>query len=127
MHRRTIRNLGVLAAVTCVALSAIAAANAAGMRVIGSGHSAGTFAVTAASGNKDNAHSLWIRGYGRGLSGMGVVACSHGFTSIGSKSTSFSNMRSGKLYRLRMPFKGDCQITASLSGSGRIRLQILAT
>jgi len=53
---------------------------------------------------------------------MGLVACSRGIGSIGST----THMRSGRLYRLRMPFRGDCEVTASLTGSGRIRLQILA-
>jgi hypothetical protein len=35
-------------------------------------------------------------------------------------------MRFGRVYTLRMPFRGDCQVSASLSGSGHIRLQILA-
>jgi hypothetical protein len=82
--------------------------------------------VAAASGSKNHARVIYLRGYGRGLTGMGVVACSKGIASIGSKSTQFSHLSSGHLYRLRMPFRGDCQVTASLSGSGRIRLQILA-
>jgi hypothetical protein len=93
--------------------------------VIGKGSSSGDFAVTAASGSKKRAKALYIRGYGRGLSGTAVVACSRGF-SIGSKSKSFKAMRSGRLYRIPLPFAGDCDVTASLSGSGRIRLQILA-
>ena len=124
---RMFRTLLVGATIVAVAISAIASADAAGLKVIGSARSSGEFAVAAANGNKNHAHSLWLRGYGRGLSGMGVVACSKGFTSIGSKTTQLNSMRSGKLYRLRMPFKGDCQVTASLSGSGRIKLQILAT
>jgi hypothetical protein len=123
---RYFRTLLIGAAIVAVAVSAIASANAAGLRVIGSARSSGEFAVAAANGNKNHAHSLWLRGYGHGLSGMGVVACSRGFTSIGSKTTQLNSMRSGKLYRLRMPFRGDCQVTASLSGSGRIKLQILA-
>jgi len=124
--RRTVRTLFVAAAIAGVAVSSIASANAAGLRVIGSARSSGEFAVAAANGSKNHARVIYLRGYGRGLSGMGVVACSRGFTSIGSKSTELSHMRSGRLYKLRMPFRGDCQVTASLSGSGRIRLQILA-
>jgi hypothetical protein len=115
----------VVAAALAVSAFAVSA-SAASPHVIGSARSSGQFAVAAANGQKSNTHVAFIRGYGHGLSGMGVVACSRGFTSIGSKSTSFDSMRSGRLYRLRLPFKGDCQITASLSGSGRIRLQILA-
>lgn len=123
---RTVRTLLVAAVLAGVAVSTVAAANAAGLRVIGSARSSGEFAVTAASGSKNHARVIYLRGYGHGLSGMGVVACSKGIASIGSKSTNLSHMRSGRLYKLRMPFRGDCQVTASLSGSGRIRLQILA-
>ncbi len=124
---RKVRTLLVAAVMAGVAVSTVAAANAAGLRVIGSARSSGEFAVAAANGSKNHASVIYVRGYGRGLSGMGVVACSRGFTSIGSKSTDLSHMRSGHLYRLRMPFSGgDCQVTASLGGSGGIRLQILA-
>jgi hypothetical protein len=124
---RAIRTLIVAAVVAGVAVPAAAAANAvAGLKVIGSARSSGDFAVAAANGNKNNAHVIYLRAYGRGLSGMGVVACSRGIASIGSKSTELGQMRSGRLYKLRMPFRGDCQVTASLSGSGNIRLQILA-
>lgn len=124
--RRTVRTLLIAAAITAVAVSGIGSASAAGLRVIGSSRSSGEFAVTAASGSKNHARVIYLRGYGHGLSGMGVVACSKGIASIGSKSTDLSHMRSGRLYKLRMPFRGDCQVTASLSGSGHIRLQILA-
>jgi hypothetical protein len=123
---RVFRTLVIGAFIAAVAVSAIASANAAGLRVIGSARSSGDFAVAAANGEKKHARVIYLRGYGRGLSGMGVVACSKGIASIGSKSTQLSHMRSGRLYRLPMPFRGDCQVTASLSGSGRIRLQILA-
>jgi hypothetical protein len=123
---RILRRLLSGAVIASVAATAIASANATGLRVIGSARSSGDFAVAAASGSKNHARVIYLRGYGRGLTGMGVVACSKGIASIGSKSTQFSHLSSGHLYRLRMPFRGDCQVTASLSGSGRIRLQILA-
>jgi hypothetical protein len=120
-------SVSVAAIVLAVAGVKFAGAATHGLRVIGNGHSSGEFAVTAASGHKSDAHALYLRGYGRGLSGMGVVACSKGIASIGSKSTQLGSMRSGRLYRLQMPFRGDCDVTASLSGSGTIRLQILAS
>jgi len=67
-----------------VALSTVAAANAAGLRVIGSARSSGDFAVAAANGSKKHAHVIYLRGYGRDLSEMGLVACSRGIGSIGS-------------------------------------------
>jgi hypothetical protein len=107
------------------AATELANAETSSLRVIGQARSSGDFAVAAASGDKDNAHAIYLRGYGRKLAGFGVMACSRG-SSIGSKSTRLRSMVSGRLYRLRMPFAGDCTVTASLSGSGRIRLQILA-
>jgi hypothetical protein len=115
-----------LLAVLGGALVMTAAANAATLRVIGSGQSAGDFAVTSADGSKRNAHAIYLRGYGRDLSATAVVSCSRGIASIGSRSTGLSSMRSGHLYRLRLPFAGDCDVVASLSGSGSIRLQVLA-
>lgn len=123
MKRKLTAALALMALVACVTT---ATATAGGLSVIGSSKSSGDFAVTAASGSKRNAHALYLRGYGRRLSGYAVVACSRGIASIGSKSTRFSRMTSGRLYRLRLPFVGRCDVTASLSGSGRIHLQILA-
>jgi hypothetical protein len=114
-----------LAATAALILTATAGASSSGLRVIGGGHSSGDFAVTSASGSKNGTHAVYLRGYGRGLSGLVVVACSRGY-SIGSKSTTLSRMSSGRLYRVRVPFSGDCDVTASLSGNGPIRLQILA-
>ena len=110
-----------------VPLVAVTATSAAPMfRVLKTSRSSGEFAVTALNASKDNANAVYVRGYGRDLSGLGVVACSKGLTSIGSRSTDLSSMSSGRLYRLRLPFRGgDCQITASLSGSGSIKLQVL--
>jgi hypothetical protein len=113
--------------VLVAALTIATAANAApALRIIGNSSSSGDFAVTAASAEKDNAAAIYVRGTGRDLSGFGVVACSRGIASIGSKTTTIKHMVSGKMYRLKQPFKGDCQITASLSGEGRIKLHILA-
>jgi hypothetical protein len=111
-----------------LAFASSADAAAASLRVIGngsSGSSSGEFAITVARGSKKKASALYIRGYGRDLSGHAVVACSRGF-SVGSKSKAFGAMRSGTLYRVPLPFAGDCEVTASLSGFGRIRLEILA-
>src|SRR5215510_11553073 len=74
-------------ALAALVLAASATAASSSLRVIGSSRSSGDFAVTAASGSKNGAHALYMRGYGRGLSGNGVVACSRGIASVGSKST----------------------------------------
>jgi hypothetical protein len=128
-----VKKVGALSALAVFALTGLALASstdsaAASLRVIGkgtSGSSSGEFAVTVARGSKKKANALYIRGYGRDLSGHAVVTCSRGL-SIGSKSKSFDAVRSGQLYRLPLPFAGDCEVTASLSGFGRIRLEILA-
>jgi hypothetical protein len=122
MKRKLTVLLALIALLACVAT---ATATAGGLRVIGSGKSSGQFAATAATGSKKRAHAVYVRGYGRGLSGHASVACSRGF-SIGSKSKSWDVMRSGRLYRVPLPFVGDCQVVAGLGGSGRIHLQILA-
>jgi len=93
--------------------------------VIGSSRSSGDIATTIADGDAKNTKAVYVRGYGRGLSGLATVICSRGF-SAGSKDTTLPRMVSGRLYRLRLPFAGDCTVAASLDGSGPIRLQILA-
>ena len=116
---------GLAALVFCLVLAASATAGPA-LRVLKTARSSGDFAVTSLSASKDRTQALYIRGYGRGLSGFAVVACSKGFSSIGSRSTQLNSMSSGRLYRLRLPFRGgDCDVTASLSGSGSIKLQVL--
>ena len=75
-----------------VALPATAATTS--LHVIGSARSSGDFAVAAANGSGKNAKAVYVRGYGRGLSGFAAVACSKGF-SIGSKSTTLTRMSSG--------------------------------
>jgi hypothetical protein len=116
----------ILLTLTLLAVTA-AAAGASPLRVIASAYSSGDFPVTAANGEKSPAHALYLRGHGHTLSGEAVVACSRGIASIGSKSTTLSHMAAGRLHRVRQPFVGDCQVTASLSGSGRITLQVLAS
>jgi hypothetical protein len=119
------RAVPLLAVVAALAVALPATAATTSLRVIGSARSSGDFAVAAANGSRKNAKAVYVRGYGRSLSGFAAVACSKGF-SVGSKSTTLSRMSSGELYKLRLPFAGDCDVTASLSGSGSIRLQILA-
>lgn len=104
---------------------AAAAVSASPLRVLASSSSRGDIAVTAASGSKEDATVLYMRGYGRGLSGRASVACSRGIADVGAKSTTLAHMISGRLYRLRLPFPGDCQVTGGINGRGPIRLQLL--
>ncbi len=115
----------LLAFVAALAVVLPATAATTSLGVLGSARSSGDFAVAVAYGHKNNAKEVYVRGYGRGLSSFAAVACSKGF-SVGSKSTRLVELTSGRLYKLRLPFAGDCDVTASLSGSGSIRLQILA-
>jgi hypothetical protein len=117
----------VLIVLAVAALTVTAAAVASpGLRVVGSSSSTGDFATTAPTAYVRGAHALYLRGTGRHLeNGMAWVACTR-VGSLGSKHTTIGRMVSGKLYRLRMAFPGDCQITASVTGSGPIKLQILA-
>ena len=111
-----------------VALTAAESATAAAstLRVIGSASASGEFAVAAANGSKKVARAMYLRGVGHNLSGFAVVACSRGF-SIGSRSATLAHMTSGRQYQLKLPNGGgDCTVTASLSGSGPIKLQVLA-
>jgi hypothetical protein len=117
-----------LIATVVVVLTAAAAATAgtSSLRVIGSSSSSGDFATTAPTAHARGVHALYLRGTGRHLeNGMAWVACTRG-SSLGSKQTTIGRMVSGRLYRLRMAFPGDCQVTASVTGSGPIKLQILA-
>lgn len=114
-----------LALVAALALASVAAA--APPKVIAHASSSGDFASVAVHASKRNASTIYVRGIGRNLAGFASVACSRGIASIGSKSTTFPRMTSGRLYALRLPFKrGNCQVVASLTGAGRITLQIVA-
>jgi hypothetical protein len=127
MKLRILRTIGYLA-IGVVAVSAAGTASAAssGLQVIGSARSSGDFAITAANGHKSGAKALYLRAYGRDLSAEAVVACSRGLASIGTKSTTLEHLQPGRLYRIKQPFAGECDVTASLNGSGAIRLQLLA-
>jgi hypothetical protein len=112
--------LALLALTGCLA----GVAAAAGWHVIGSSASSGDFAVTAANGSAHHPHHLAVRLSGRGVSGFAAVACSKGF-SIGSKTT---NYKGAGIHLLKLPMSNasSCDVTASVSGSGRITLRILA-
>ena len=95
----------IIAAAVAAVIVPTATAASSSLRVIGGGSAAGSFAVASASGSKRNMHQSYLRAYGRGLSGFAVVACSRGY-SVGSNSKTLSHMRSGQLYRLRLPMGG---------------------
>jgi hypothetical protein len=110
-----------------VIIAAVVALAGAGTALAGSQRTLVTAdgdGVTAASA-KAKSGSLYLRGYGRNLRALAVVVCSNR-GSTASSTTSLSSVQAGRLYRLNQPFGGDCTITASLGGSGRITLQLLA-
>jgi hypothetical protein len=105
--------------------ASLALAAASGWRVIGHASASGDFAVAAASGSANHPGTLAVRVTGGGaVSGLGIVACSKGFGSIGSTSTDFKGHY--KVLKLPMKKADSCQVTASASGSGRLKLEILA-
>lgn len=117
--------IAVLALVVWACAGAnIAAAAPGSLRVVGASQSSGASAITSADAIMKS-HAIYVRAYGRMLSAYVVTSCTHGF-SIGTNNQKFS-LRSGVLQQLKLPNGGgDCDVTASLSGSGSIRLQILA-
>jgi hypothetical protein len=98
-------------------------ATASGWRVVRSGSSTGDFAVKSISATVAHPHALAVRMIGRVDSGMGVVSCSKGL-GVASWSRSYS---SAGTFRLPMtPGAGSCDVVASIGGSGRVTVQILA-
>jgi hypothetical protein len=114
------------AALALSAFASVAPAASSALRVIGKNSSSGAFTVTSASAKKKTG-AIYIRGYGRNLYGQSEVFCRASSRSkpVSSNLKSFY-MREGQLYRVPQPFAGDCDVIASLSGSGKIRLEILA-
>jgi hypothetical protein len=105
-------------------LAFTASALAGGWRIIGRGAASGDVAAAAASGSARHPHQLAVRVRGHGaLTGFAAVACTRSF-SMASAATSF---RGAGVHLLRLPTPaGNCSVTASVSGSGRVRVQILA-
>jgi hypothetical protein len=114
----------VLLAVTPILLGAINA-NAAttGWHVVKSGSSNGQFAIQAINATVNHPIALSVRLAGSVHNGTAVVSCSKGF-GIGSWSRSYSHAGT---FRLPMTRRADsCDIIASVGGSGRVVVQILA-
>jgi hypothetical protein len=120
-----VKNLVVTAASLAILGSVFATAAQAAPRLIGASSASAPFAATTASGRSKKTTAVYVRGYGRNLSGQVGIACSRG-RSIASSWKTLDSLRSGQLYRLSVPLAGDCAVTASLRGRGQIRLQILA-
>lgn len=124
------RLIVAVVAVSALAMPSVSSAKTP-LRVIGIDALSQQFRHTVAQAAKHDAHALYVRGYGRGLSFHGFVGCSRpkatGRGSVsGSASTDIASMVSGRLYKLRMPFAGNCDVIASVRGPGAVRLEILA-
>ena len=116
------KQAGIGLALACV-VAASATAAATGWRVVKSGSSSGDFAVKAISASVNHPKAMEVRLLGRVTSGNGTVACSKNF---GIASWSRTYTRAGT-YRLPQTRNADnCQIVASVGGSGRVTVQILA-
>lgn len=113
----------VLAAVVAV----LAATSTASAKVIDTARSNGDFAVAVASGTAKNPNwiKVRVRGADSTTSLFAVVACSRGFSSIGSKGY---DRKGNGTFTLRMPLRNPdrCDITASGGGKGPLVVTILA-
>jgi len=129
MVERTAAVAAVLAALAALVLVAGASATPSGLVVIGSGQ-------RSAHGSQTDAYALYLRGYGRHLSASFTLDCFSQTRWGGHRygHSTRSHMQPGRLYPLhpgdpyapRTLSYGDCTVAATLHGSGRLRLQILA-
>ncbi len=109
----------------------LASAASSGLTLIGSGK-------RSAHGSMTNAHALYLRGYGHHLHASYSSECVGPRWNGGINHHTYKLpqlLRPGRLYRVSAggnPYApitlslGDCTITATLRGTGRLRLQILA-
>jgi hypothetical protein len=114
-----------VAAITAAASLCGEVADAAVPRVVASKSVSGQFAVTAVNATVKRPTGLWVRLKGNVDTGSAVFACSRNF----SVSSNSKEMTRAGLYPLRIrPARADsCNVTASVGGSGRVTVQILAT
>jgi hypothetical protein len=88
---------------------------------------AATAALHVIAGSRSSGKApIYARAYGKQLSLTAATTCTRG-ASVGTKTTRVQHAVSGRLYRLRAAFAGECGASATLSGRGPIRLQLLAT
>lgn len=104
------------------ALTSTPSSAAGGWRIAAQKSVSGEFAVTAISATVHHPRSLAVRLHGNVDTGEAVVACPRGF-SVSSNARSYSHAGT---FRLPMARNADsCDITASVGGSGLVRVQIL--
>jgi hypothetical protein len=116
--------LSLVLALAVASASVSVASGVTGWRTVKQGSTSGQFAVTAISGTvtQPKPRGVAVRLKGNVTSGMGVIACSKGF-SVASWSKTYSH---AGLFVLPMTARADsCDVTASVGGSGRVVVQIL--
>jgi hypothetical protein len=115
-----IRRFSALLVTTFTLLAvASAAAFASGWHVVKSKSASGDFAVTAISASIKHPHKIAVRFTGG--DGNAVWACDKGFSV-----SSYSREYKAGLHQLpHVKGKNSCDITASVGGEGRVRVQIL--
>lgn len=101
-----------------VVLAVTASAFASGWRVVKSKSASGDFAATAVSATISRPHAIAVRFKG---SGLAAWACTKGFSV-----SSWSREYGAGLHKLpHVSGKSSCNVTASVSGEGSVRVQIL--
>src|SRR4051794_27595575 len=118
------RGVIAIAAVVAVALAIVGSAfsgPASTWRVVKTKTATGQFAVTATSATIRHPRGLAVRFRGAGVQGQVVWACSKGF-SVASWTRSYGQ---GLHVLGHVRAKDSCDVTASVSGQGRITVQIL--
>jgi hypothetical protein len=105
------------AAALLAALAVTAAALASSWHVAASKSASGDFAATAVSATVNHPNRIAVRFAG---SGFAAWACSKGY-SVSSYSRNFGS----GFHELRHISGNSCQVTASVAGSRRVRVQIL--
>ena len=101
-----------------------ASASAARWRVVKTGFTRGQFAITAinATISRPKPRGMAVRLKGRVTNGSAVIACSRGF-SITSRSKGWK--RAGLFVLPQMARAETCDVVASVSGRGKVGVQIL--
>jgi hypothetical protein len=123
ISRAAIQPLRKTVAVGVLALVCVGAAHAAGWRVVKSGSSSGQFAIKSISATVSRPLALAVRLRGRVDTGTAIVSCSKDF-GVGSWSRSYSHSGTFRLPQTRAA--DSCDVVASVGGSGRVVVQILA-
>lgn len=118
MKFRLVALVGFLA---CVSVGSALGASFLSWHVVKSKSVSGQFAVTATSATIKHPRGIAVRFLGSGVHGQAVWACSKGF-SVASWTHGFGR---GLHVLGHVSGKDSCNVTASVSGQGRITVQIL--